>query len=463
MHYLCFFLQAKIRRIFKRMADTETFWESVKVAVGLSGMTSVFTNHLLQLFVDDEIELMRGKIVEDLSGCFSAHLIPLAECAKEMPSAATNIFCNSHISFVTRVPWEMRSKLYIFGEMQDDLRGLSQGKGSFPTEVPEKCSISVCKPSIGFADTLRVISNLKQPISNLYLKEIQGPVVIDKPVFTLDSEAKCMSIDWPEMPLLEQKNLGNQISRCNCIERLIIPDLPMIAQAVVPKLGNFKHLVSLDFAFCQLPNEICYSACTHLRSMQKLEELDLRENSIGYNGTEALVDSILSWGSNSPLRILALINSEIPSGLGLLKALTCCRKLQFLYLSQNPLAGSLKDLPPNVHFPELYAFHVSDISLTGEDIQALAAVIKNKGMPLLDHLDFGYNQLSDTKYDLEMVSDQPLQRLNLADESVETLQALKCILGDSDLGATVNSCCGDTKHAFVTNIDSELQRRFSSP
>ena len=444
----------------------DPFLESVQFAVGLSGVTSIFTNHLLERFVDDQIDYIKEADFGDENAMYSYSLPSLAEYTKEVPFAA--IFCNPHISFVTRVPWDMRSKLYIFGEMHDDLLTFSQGKGSLETKAPVKCSIGVHKPCIGIDDTLRVISDLNQPITNLFLSEIpDDAVVIEKPMFTLDFEAKCVSIDWPKMPILEQKNLANQLPTCTCIERLIIPWLTVIAQAVVPNLGNVHLLVVLNFACCQLPNEVCYSLCKHLRSMQKLEELDLRENSIGCNGTEALVDSILSWGSNSHLTYLFLGNCEISSGLELLKALTCCRKLRLLTLSHNPLAGSFKDLPPNVHFPNLSSFYLSDISLTGvettsltgEDIQALAAVIQNKGFPSLRVFEFEYDKLSAAKHDSLLLSDQTVESLNLADESVETLQALKCILGDSNLAATVSGCYEDAKHAFVTNIDSELQRR----
>ena len=200
--------------------------------------------------------------------------------------------------------------------------------------------------------------------------------------------------------------------------------------------------------------------------MQKLEALDLTDSSIGCNGAEALADSITSWGLNSPLKILALTNCKITSGLELLKSLAYCLKHECLELSQNPLARSLKDLPPNTSFPDLRWLYLSQTSLTGEDIQALAAVIKNKGMPSLQDFQFGYDKLNDTKYDSALLNDQLLERLNLADESVETLQALKYILGNSgwdamidggDTDSTSYICDGDI---FVKYVESELQRRF---
>ena len=240
------------------------------------------------------------------------------------------------------------------------------------------------------------------------------------------------------MPILEQKSVGNQLSRCNDIDTLSIYRLPITAEEVVPKLGNFQILVHLSIAYCKLSNEISYSICTHLRVMQKLEELDLTENSIGSNGVEAFVDSILSWGSNSPLTSLDLVKCEIPSGLELLKALTYCPKLNSLVLSRNPLAGSLKDLPPNSRFLDLTDFCLEKISLTCRDIQALVAVIQNRGMPCLRVLGFGYDKLGDTRYDSAML-------------------ALKYILSNSEIFTFINGTHAD--QAFVTNINSELQRR----
>ena len=448
------------------MDDTYTFWEAVKFAVGLSGRTSIFTEHLLQLFVDAEIEFMRGKIDYD---CSHGNLSPLAECAKEIPSEASDFFCNTHISFVTRVPWVMRSKLYVFGRMYNDLRGLSQSEGNVKNKSPEKCAIIIrYQPCIGVANTLKTISALNQPITNLYIYGIEeksdDPVVIAKPVFTLDSKARSVLIDWRKMPTLEQKSLGNQIARCNCIEILHIPYLPIIAQEVAPELGNFYDLVTLDFNYCDLSEEICCSICKHLRAMRKLEELNLTVNSVGCSGTKALVDSISSWESKSPLRKLELINCEISSGSELLKALTCCHQLFELNLSLNPLAGSLKDLPSNAHFPDLYWFEIVDTSLTGEDIQALATVIKNKGMPSLKHFEFGYYKLSDTEYNSTLLDDQPLERLSLRDEPVETLHALKYLLGGNSFSVTISGDSSYGSHSyygdiFVKYVDSELQRR----
>ena len=66
-----------------------------------------------------------------------------------------------------------------------------------------------------------------------------------------------------------------------------------------------------------------------------------------------LVDSILSWKSDSQLSELKLAKCEMGSGSDLLKALSFCYELEVLYLHGNPLAGSFKDLPPNICFPKL--------------------------------------------------------------------------------------------------------------
>ena len=199
--------------------------------------------------------------------------------------------------------------------------------------------------------------------------------------------------------------------------------------------------------------------------MKKLKKLNLQGNSIGCNGTESLVDSISAWGTNSPLKSLVLNNCKITSGLELLKTLARCPKLECLELSQNPLAGSLKDLPPNTSFRDLQCLYLSQISLTGEDIQALAAVIQNNGMSSLRVFHFGYDKLSDTKHYAAMLNDQPLGKMNLKDESLETLQALKYILGDSSLNTMMDGCenCSTPSGCsgiIVNYIDSELQRRF---
>ena len=232
------------------MDETYARWESVKFAVGLSGITSIFTQHLLQLFVDDEIEYMKGKVVNTRHGCWTGDLRPLASCAKEIPSEASDLFCNTHISFATRVPWQMRSKLYFFAPMQDDLHGLSEGGRNFEIETSETCSIIIWShPCIGLVDTLKTVSDLDQPITNLFLHPCQyendDPVVIENPVFTLDPEARCVSISWPKMPMIEQKSLANQLSRCRCIETLSIPGLTSIASC--PQTRKFPTSSSFRF------------------------------------------------------------------------------------------------------------------------------------------------------------------------------------------------------------------------
>ena len=147
---------------------------------------------------------------------------------------------------------------------------------------------------------------------------------------------------------------------------------------------------------CDLTGEQCSDMCRQLQSLRHLEILDLSENPIGSTGAEHLAASIRSWGPNPPLRKLYLYNCRIDAACtALMEALATCRGLDGLYIGGNTVGGTFQALAPHLVYPQLDVLYMYDTSLSGEDLQVLASIVNNNGMPQLEDLLIGYNKVKE--------------------------------------------------------------------
>ena len=98
---------------------------------------------------------------------------------------------------------------------------------------------------------------------------------------------------------------------------------------------------------------------------------------------------------NPELRSVLLYrcNMDTSSCVALMKALWTCKQLNVLDISGNTIGGTSQALDPHLVYPELKVLDAAYTSLSGEDIQRLADILKNNGMPKLNELALGYNKL----------------------------------------------------------------------
>ena len=136
-----------------------------------------------------------------------------------------------------------------------------------------------------------------------------------------------------------------------------------------------------------------FGVCQQLRHLSRIQKISFGFKSIGFEGAQVLAESVTSWGPDAPLVHLDLDRCEIrQSGcVALLGALSSCKKLKHLGLSLNPIMGTFQSLDKSLVFPSLLYFHIGSTSLFQEDIRGLASIIRNNGLPKLEHLILGYN------------------------------------------------------------------------
>ena len=104
--------------MFKSWDDIGKQWEVVKFAAGLMGDSSDLMDMVCERFVEHAVnELGKGR---------GYNVEPLMNIAKETKQSIHPL-CNQHLSYITKLPWAMKSKLYIFGD-KDRMTSIMEGK-----------------------------------------------------------------------------------------------------------------------------------------------------------------------------------------------------------------------------------------------------------------------------------------------------------------------------------------------
>ena len=228
------------------------------------------------------------------------------------------------------------------------------------------------------------------------------------------------------------RDLGRQLASCHKLEFLHIPRQPHVAQGVIGGLGNMINITWLDLGSCDLTEEQCSVMCRQLQSLRHLERLILSENPIGSTGAKHLAASIRSWGPNPPLRKLRLYNCRIdaPCTAALMEALATCRGLEELRISGKTVSGTFQAIDPHLVYPQLGKLYMSHTSLSGEDIQGLASIVNNNGMPKLELLHIGYNKVKEIASSIRKTRDWDERAFSqiVKDEPDETLEAWRILV-----------------------------------
>ena len=155
-----------MRSMFKSWDDIRKHMEVVKFAAGLMDDSSDLMDCVCERFVEHAVNQLRKGGDWD-----NYNVEPLVNIAKETKQSIHPL-CNQHLSYITKLPWAMKSKLYIFGEIEDWMTSIMEGKFTETrdeTVTPQTCAIIINKPRLAGREVLEKISNLNQTITDLYI------------------------------------------------------------------------------------------------------------------------------------------------------------------------------------------------------------------------------------------------------------------------------------------------------
>ena len=201
-----------------------------------------------------------------------------------------------------------------------------------------------------------------------------------------------------KLSLSTSQQIADRLLRSPQLESLSLHSSASLAAAFSSNLQPLRGLRCLELSSCRMSKNQSLVLCHQVRYLPALEVLKILQNSIGSRGAQALANSIRSWGSESSLGELRLDDCEIDQAgcVPLLEALTSCSKLYHLSLNSNLMEGSFLALKHNLNYPKLLKLEIGTSLIEG-DIQKLAAVVNNNGMPQLKALFIDYKMEENLK------------------------------------------------------------------
>ena len=105
--------------------------------------------------------------------------------------------------------------------------------------------------------------------------------------------------------------------------------------------GPDAPLEQLDLSQCEIPEEGCAAVLSALSSCKQMEDLRLKNNTIGAAGFH-LAESIRAWGPDPPLEEMFLKECEMPEEAcaAVLSALSSCKQMKDLQLENNTIGAA---------------------------------------------------------------------------------------------------------------------------
>ena len=397
-------------------------FEVVKLACALMDDPSSLVELVCQKFVENAVHNMRRRLSY-------GRVKTLQEFAQELKGQSLDPLCNSQFYYVTELPLRRRSRMYVF-DVGNKPTNDEQMEIDVDTSM-NPCVICIEKLNAADLEVLETISNLNQPITDLLTDSLeiecnQLGSDLDKIVpFRLDSTAGSIRLKLTKLPLSIQIALGQQLASAEKLEILEIPELPFTVDNVLGSFYTKKQLKLFNFSNCRLSDEQCTSICEQMKLLPCLASINLGKNKMSARSVMSLTESLRSWGSRQLMLFLYQCDINSSSCTELLKVLSSCTGLQKLDISGNPIGLALAALHPRLVYPALMELETRFAPLSGADIQALGAIMRNNGTPQLWKLQLGYNsRRSPTKrlFTVDAVKEA------LEGEPKETYDALGVIL-----------------------------------
>ena len=399
-------------------------FEVVKLACALMDDSSSLVELVCQKFVENAVHNIRRRL-------WYGRVETLQEFAQELNGKSLDPLCNSQFYYVTELPLRRRSRMYVFDVGNKPIND-EQMEIDVDTSV-DPCVICIEKHNAADQEVLQTISNLNQPITDLFTDSLETECnqlgsdldQIANGPFGIDSTAGSIRLKLTKLPLSIQKGLGQQLASAEKLEILEIPELPFIVDNLLGSVCTKKQLKLLNFSSCRLSEEQCTSICEQMKWLPCLVSINLGKNQMTSRSLASLTESLRFWGSRQLMLFLYRCDIDSSSCTELLKVLSSCTGLQKLDISGNPIGLAFEALHPRLVYPALMELETRLTPLSGADIQALGAIIRNNGMPQLWKLQLGYNsRRSPTKrlFTVDAVKEA------LEGEPKETYDALRVIL-----------------------------------
>ena len=328
-----------------------------------------------------------------------------------------------------------------------------------------KCAIRVIEPDQSLSKMLLSICtkiSRYQQLTDLWLEKVICRDITSADVPIIDKDVRSLVIHGCLLPSGAIREMLTQLFSCKKVTHLSlsankIGENSLILSDLISSWGSHPKLERLYLSDCQMPKHACgkilesLSTCskiTHLylagnfledhghkltetirnwKDHPLLQELSLRNCYLAKNACKRLLESLakchylkhLNLSNNrlgekaqylcksiehwTNLQRISLENCSIPTHVCnmLLKALSSRRKLTFLQLSGNSLAGCLHNFLPIVSSLPLEQLTVNEAGLNEHDLMHLSLLIQSGKVPKLNQVALNRNNFSSAQVELQ--------------------------------------------------------------
>ena len=138
-------------------------FEVVKLACALMDDPSNLVELVCQKFVDNAVHNVRRRL-------WYGRVETLRDFAQELKGKSLDPLCNSQFYYVTELPLKRRSRMYVF-DVRD--KQISDEKREIDGDtLMDTCVVCIERSNVADQVVLETISNLNQPITDLFTDDI---------------------------------------------------------------------------------------------------------------------------------------------------------------------------------------------------------------------------------------------------------------------------------------------------
>ena len=301
-------------------------------------------------------------------------------------------------------------------------RYLAQSITSWGADSPlEHLNLEYCSiPEQVWPELLQSLSSCKQ----LYELSLTGNKIgeaahdLTQSIASWGADSPLERLDLYNCSIPEQVwlELFQSLSSCKHLSRLSL-SCNTIGEAghylvqSITSWGDNPPLEHLDLYNCSIPEQVRLELFQSLSSCKHLSRLSLSRNTIGEAG-RYLVQSITSWGADTPLQHLNLYNCSIPEQVWpeLLQSLSSCQQLRHLDLDINTITGCLSSFLSDPHpgITDLEYLDLKQTAMNKSDLQHLTHLIKSNKFPSLKRLWLTEKSWAGVEEELEQLKESLL-------------------------------------------------------
>ena len=306
----------------------------------------------------------------------------------------------SHCGPIDKSPVYTPSKLYVFDHMRAAVTCSTEQRGGGGIEEEALgCAIGIFHADPRITQRLLTVCHKicqHQPVTHLCIDWLRCDDVTEPDVFTMSRNAVSLVLQACRLPAAVLNHLLHQMSDCATLRTIELRDTSLAGVTSLNLSNMAVSLTRLVLHGTEMSPELCERVCTQLPCLIHLGHVDLSQNPLGVHGHH-ITESIRSGGPDPPLWLLWLEDCKMPVDVcaPLLSALSTCKQLSSLWLSNNRLTGCLPNLVPDPHpgLHSLVELHVARAALNRDDVQHVTRLIQTKKLPRLCELHLQQNNL----------------------------------------------------------------------